>query len=57
MFFGRPFDLKNVSGVVMALLGVFWYTHLKLEKARLEKARVEENAKDPEEDLEAEADR
>eukprot|EP00188_Purpureofilum_apyrenoidigerum_P006397 Plantae.Rhodophyta-Purpureofilum_apyrenoidigerum.ctg9904.p1 GENE.Plantae.Rhodophyta-Purpureofilum_apyrenoidigerum.ctg9904~~Plantae.Rhodophyta-Purpureofilum_apyrenoidigerum.ctg9904.p1 ORF type:complete len:391 (+),score=78.51 Plantae.Rhodophyta-Purpureofilum_apyrenoidigerum.ctg9904:95-1267(+) len=34
MIFGRPRNLKNVAGVAIALCGVFWYTHLKLEKAR-----------------------
>uniref|UniRef100_A0A7S0ZKQ4 Sugar phosphate transporter domain-containing protein n=1 Tax=Timspurckia oligopyrenoides TaxID=708627 RepID=A0A7S0ZKQ4_9RHOD len=37
VFFGRPADVKGTSGILAAMGGVFWYTHLKLEKARLEK--------------------
>lgn len=29
--------MKNVAGVLLALTGVFWYTHLKLDRAREEK--------------------
>mmetsp|Transcript_10648 Transcript_10648/g.44392 ORF Transcript_10648/g.44392 Transcript_10648/m.44392 type:complete len:196 (-) Transcript_10648:414-1001(-) len=44
ILFGRPLDVKGISGVALALGGVFWYTHLKLEKARLEKeAKVQES--------------
>jgi len=35
--FGRPAEPKGISGILCALFGVFWYTHLKLEKNRLEK--------------------
>ena len=37
VLFGRPFDLKSTAGIVLTLIGVFWYTSLKLEKARVEK--------------------
>ncbi|CAN8073056.1 unnamed protein product [Agarophyton chilense] len=37
LLFGRPHDFKSSFGILLTLLGVFWYTSLKLEKARLEK--------------------
>lgn len=37
ILFGRPFDFKSSFGIVMTLAGVFWYTSLKLEQARVEK--------------------
>lgn len=36
MLFGRPFTLKSSFGIVLTLIGVFWYTSLKLERARVE---------------------
>lgn len=37
ILFGRPFTFKSTSGIVLTLIGVFWYTSLKLERARQEK--------------------
>lgn len=37
VLFGRPFTFKSSVGIVLTLLGVFWYTSLKLEKVRVEK--------------------
>lgn len=37
LLFGRPATFKSSFGIVLTLIGVFWYTSLKLEKARLEK--------------------
>lgn len=37
VLFERPFTVKSSSGIVLTLIGVFWYTSLKLQKARLEK--------------------
>eukprot|EP00179_Madagascaria_erythrocladioides_P027166 CAMPEP_0198336284 /NCGR_PEP_ID=MMETSP1450-20131203/20892_1 /TAXON_ID=753684 ORGANISM="Madagascaria erythrocladiodes, Strain CCMP3234" /NCGR_SAMPLE_ID=MMETSP1450 /ASSEMBLY_ACC=CAM_ASM_001115 /LENGTH=347 /DNA_ID=CAMNT_0044041007 /DNA_START=69 /DNA_END=1112 /DNA_ORIENTATION=- len=36
VLFGRPVEIKGVSGILCALTGIFWYTHLKLEKNRAE---------------------
>lgn len=44
LFFGRPKDFKSSIGIVLTMIGVFWYTSLKLEKARLEKEARERNA-------------
>lgn len=37
ILFGRPFTFKSTFGIVLTLIGVFWYTSLKLERARQEK--------------------
>ncbi|PXF46491.1 Solute carrier family 35 member E3 [Gracilariopsis chorda] len=37
LLFGRPKSFKSSFGIVLTLVGVFWYTSLKLEKARVEK--------------------
>lgn len=37
LIFGRPFTFKSSVGIVLTLIGVFWYTTLKLERARMEK--------------------
>lgn len=37
LFFRRPFDFKSNIGIILTLLGVFWYTSLKLDKTRIEK--------------------
>ena len=37
LFFSRPFNFKSNFGIILTLLGVFWYTSLKLEKTRIEK--------------------
>ncbi|KAK4535733.1 hypothetical protein CDCA_CDCA06G1758 [Cyanidium caldarium] len=37
LFFGRPANFQNAFGVVLTMLGVMWYTHLKLQKQRLER--------------------
>eukprot|EP00178_Gracilaria_changii_P021555 TRINITY_DN63_c1_g1_i1.p1 TRINITY_DN63_c1_g1~~TRINITY_DN63_c1_g1_i1.p1 ORF type:complete len:399 (+),score=95.54 TRINITY_DN63_c1_g1_i1:70-1197(+) len=37
VLFGRPATFKSAFGIVLTLIGVFWYTSLKLESARLEK--------------------
>lgn len=37
ILFGRPATFKSSIGILLTLSGVFWYTSLKLEKARLEK--------------------
>lgn len=29
IFFGAPLDIKNISGILVTLAGVFWYTHIK----------------------------
>lgn len=39
LFFGRPFLLSNVTGLVTTFVGVLWYTQLKLA------ARIESNVK------------
>jgi solute carrier family 35, member E3 len=30
ILFGRPFNLKSTGGILVTLLGVFWYTQIKL---------------------------
>lgn len=37
ILFDRPFTFKSTVGIVLTLIGVFWYTSLKLERARQEK--------------------
>lgn len=37
ILFGRPATFKSSIGIILTLAGVFWYTSLKLEKARVEK--------------------
>lgn len=37
ILFGRPFTFKSSFGILLTLIGVFWYTVLKLERARQEK--------------------
>lgn len=37
VLFGRPKSFKSSVGIVLTLVGVFWYTSLKLEKARVER--------------------
>lgn len=29
LVFGSPVDIRNISGILVTLAGVFWYTHLK----------------------------
>lgn len=36
ILFDRPATFKSSVGIVFTLIGVFWYTSLKLEKAKLE---------------------
>jgi solute carrier family 35 protein E3 len=36
LFFGRPKDVRNMAGVVLTMVGVVWYTHLKLQDQRAE---------------------
>ncbi|KAA8491973.1 Solute carrier family 35 member E3 [Porphyridium purpureum] len=50
LFFGRPVDTQGTAGIASAMVGVFWYTHLKLEKARIEKeaTQVSKEEVDPE---------
>ncbi len=43
VLFGRPATVKSSAGIVLTLIGVFWYSSLKLEKARLEKEARERN--------------
>lgn len=48
ILFGRPATFKSSFGIILTLAGVFWYTSLKLEKARVEKEareRTPTNAK------------
>lgn len=47
LFFGRPQDMRSLTGIGMTLAGVFWYTNLKLEKARMEKEGKERKAHPP----------
>lgn len=44
ILFSRPFEFKSTAGILLTMIGVFWYTSLKLEKARLEKEARERNA-------------
>ncbi|CDF35525.1 similar to glucose-6-phosphate/phosphate translocator [Chondrus crispus] len=37
VLFHRPFTFKSSFGIILTLIGVFWYTNVKLERARLEK--------------------
>lgn len=37
VIFGQPLDLKNISGILVTLAGVFWYTHLKQNQAPVKK--------------------
>lgn len=41
ILFDRPFTVKSTAGIVLTLIGVFWYTNLKLEKARIAKEAKE----------------
>lgn len=43
ILFGRPATIKSTGGILLTLFGVFWYTSLKLEKARQEKEARERN--------------
>lgn len=36
VLFGRPLNVRSAAGILMTMGGVFWYTHLKLDKARRE---------------------
>lgn len=36
MLFNRPLNVRSAAGILMTMSGVFWYTHLKLDKARRE---------------------
>ncbi|GAB0494615.1 hypothetical protein MMPV_005909 [Pyropia vietnamensis] len=36
VFFNRPLNVRSAAGILMTMGGVFWYTHLKLDKARRE---------------------
>lgn len=47
ILFGRPVSVKSSAGIVLTLIGVFWYSSLKLEKARLEKEARERNNSPP----------
>lgn len=46
IFFGRPVNFKSTSGIFLTLIGVFWYTTLKLEKVRQEKEAREQGKAD-----------
>lgn len=51
VLFGRPVSIKSTAGIGLTLLGVFWYSSLKLERARIEAealraAEVNENPKE-----------
>lgn len=37
MLFHRPLNVRSAAGILMTMVGVFWYTHLKLDKVRREK--------------------
>lgn len=39
-------DMRNTAGILLALVGVTTYTHLKLEKARKEREAVEASQKE-----------
>lgn len=43
ILFGRPVTFKSTIGILLTLCGVFWYTSLKLERARNEKEARERN--------------
>lgn len=47
VFFGDPITFKNITGIVLTLTGVFWYTHLKQTEG---KAQKEERLVPPESD-------
>lgn len=36
VLFNRPLNVRSAAGILMTMGGVFWYTHLKLDKARRE---------------------
>lgn len=45
LFFERPFNLQSTVGIFLTMLGVFWYTKVKLQKAQVEieaRSRTEE---------------
>lgn len=44
VLFGRPKTIKSTMGIFVTMVGVFWYTSLKLERARVEKEARERNA-------------
>jgi solute carrier family 35 protein E3 len=45
LFFGRPRDLRNFAGVLLTMIGVVWYTHLKLEDQRSDaKSKVNDSS-------------
>ena len=45
ILFGRPVNFKSSFGILLTLVGVFWYTALKLEKVRVEKEAKEDLTK------------
>lgn len=49
LFFKRPATVRSSAGIVLTLIGVYWYTNLKLERARIEKEERESSAKMAEE--------
>eukprot|EP00168_Porphyra_purpurea_P018697 TRINITY_DN709_c0_g1_i2.p1 TRINITY_DN709_c0_g1~~TRINITY_DN709_c0_g1_i2.p1 ORF type:complete len:336 (-),score=126.56 TRINITY_DN709_c0_g1_i2:1577-2584(-) len=44
VLFSRPLDVRSAAGILMTMVGVFWYTHLKLDKVRREKEAVDQPA-------------
>lgn len=44
IFFGAPVTAKNVSGILITLAGVFWYTQLKQRESE---AKANQSRKDP----------
>jgi solute carrier family 35, member E3 len=49
LLFGRPFTVQSSSGILLTMLGVVWYTRVKLDRQRVEAAargRADEKAAD-----------
>ena len=47
LIFGDAYSIKNLIGVLMAICGIVWYTHLKLQPATPEKPEKNEEEKIP----------
>ena len=47
MFFSHPFSLQNTSGMMVAMIGVIWYTKLKLQPA-IKEAELPPTPENPE---------
>lgn len=37
LFFGRPYTFKSSFGILLTMVGIFWYTNIKLERARIDR--------------------